>query len=161
MKTAEKIIIAGIVGTTFMTLYSYWKSKDENQEYVEPVMLNKLIDNSDNMPEIEDNDTHPAGWGLHYLAGIAFVAAYWMLWRRVLKQPTGTKILVVGGLSGLTGIAVWKFLFTQHNDPPHNYRLGYYRQLLVAHIVFAAFALLSYKALQYMENTAEAKSLPQ
>lgn len=76
MKTIAKIMIAGIAGTTTMTLYSYWKSKREREEYVEPVMLNKLIDNAGDTPEIRDQDTHPAGWGLHYLTGIAFVAAY-------------------------------------------------------------------------------------
>ena len=54
MKTeTKKIIGTGIVGTVFMTLYSYMKSKQEKQEYVEPVMINKLIDNSKNMPEIK------------------------------------------------------------------------------------------------------------
>ena len=152
MKTIEKIIVAGIVGTSFMTLYSYWKSRQEKQEYVEPVMLNKLVDNSQNLPDVKDNDTHPAGWGLHYLAGIAFVSAYWLLWHKALRKPRTSKILVIGAASGLIGIIVWKLLFTQHNNPPHNYRYGYYRQLLIAHIVFSASALLSYKAMQYIEH---------
>lgn len=158
MKTAEKIIIAGIVGTTFMTLYSYWKSRQEKQDYVEPVMINKLIDKSDTMPEIEDQDVHPAGWGLHYLAGIAFVAAYWLIWRKALNRPTLTKTISIGALSGIAGIAVWKLLFAQHDNPPYNYRYGYYRQLLIAHIVFSAFALLSYRSMLLIEqkNTSHA-----
>ncbi|PZR22624.1 MAG: hypothetical protein DI539_05215 [Flavobacterium psychrophilum] len=152
MKTAEKIIVAGIIGTTFMTLYSYWKSKQEKQEYVEPVMINKLIDKSDNLPQVDDNDTHPAGWGLHYLTGIAFVSAYWLIWHKALRKPTTSKILIIGIASGSIGIAVWKLLFTQHDNPPHNYRYGYYRQLLIAHIVFSAFALAGYKALGYINN---------
>lgn len=152
MKTAEKIIIAGIVGTTFMTLYSYWKSRQEKQEYVEPVMINKLIDKSDNLPDINDNDTHAAGWGLHYLTGIAFVSAYWLIWHKALLKPTISRILIIGTASGLTGIAVWKLLFKQHDNPPHNYRYGYYRQLLIAHILFSGFALASYKGLEYIDN---------
>lgn len=50
MKTINKIIIAGAVGTTFMTLYSILKSKQDKQEYSEPVLLNKLIDNSKIFP---------------------------------------------------------------------------------------------------------------
>lgn len=152
MKTAEKIIIAGVVGTTFMTLYSYLKSKQEKQEYVEPVMINKLIDKSENLPDVKNNDTHPVGWGLHYLTGIAFVSAYWLIWHKALRKPTTLKIVVTGTASGLVGIAVWKLLFTQHDNPPHNYRYGYYRQLLIAHIVFSAFALASYKGLEYIDN---------
>lgn len=152
MKTAEKIIVAGIVGTTFMTLYSYWKSRQERQQYVEPIMINKLIDKSANLPEIQNEDSHPAGWGLHYLAGIAFVSAYWLIWNKALSKPTTVKILVIGLISGGIGIAVWKLLFVQHDNPPHNYRQGYYRQLLVAHILFSAFALVSYKGLEYIDN---------
>jgi H+/Cl- antiporter ClcA len=147
MKTAEKIIIAGIVGTTFMTLYSYLKAKKENQEYVEPVMINKLIDNSKNLPSMQDEDIHPAGWGLHYAAGVSFVGLYWLLWKKVLTKPTVPKILIVGALSGLVGILVWKMLFRQHKRPPYNYRHGYYRQLFTAHIIFSLFALVTYRTL--------------
>lgn len=152
MKTTKKIIIAGITGTTFMTLYSYWKSKQEKQQYLEPVMINKLIDKSENLPGLKDEDKHPAGWGLHYLAGIFFVASYWFISNKALRKPTATKIFLIGSLSGVVGIAVWKLLFVQHDNPPQNYRYGYYRQLLIAHIIFSAFALASYKGLEHIEN---------
>jgi len=147
MKTVEKIIIAGVVGTTFMTLYSYLKAKKENQEYVEPVMINKLIDNSGNLPAIPDEDNHPAGWALHYATGISFMAVYYLLWKKALAKPGLPKLLTIGALSGLTGIAVWKLLFAQHNRAPYNYRSGYYRQLFIAHIIFTLFAIPTYKAL--------------
>lgn len=152
MKTAEKIIIAGIVGTTFMTLYSYLKSKKENEEYTEPIMINELIDNSGNLPSAKDEDTHPAGWGLHYATGITFVSIYWLLWKRALTKPTLAKIVIIGSLSGLSGIAVWKLLFAQHDNPPHTDRYGYYKQLFVAHIIFAFFALGTYKLLHEKED---------
>lgn len=147
MKIINKIIIAGAAGTTFMTLYSILKSKQDNQEYTEPVLLNKLIDNSKNLPALQNEAFHPAGYVLHYVTGIGFVTLYWLLWRRALLQPSGFRIVVVGGLSGLTGIAVWEILFKQHDNPPYNNRLGYYSQLLTAHIIFSATALITYKAL--------------
>lgn len=152
MKTAEKIIIAGIVGTTFMTLYSYLKAKKENQEYVEPIMINKLIDKSDNLPDIKDNYTHPAGWVMHYATGISFMALYYLLWKKALHKPNAGKIAIIGSISGLTGIAVWKFLLTQHDRPPHNYRYGYYKQLFFAHITFTLFAMCTYKGLENREQ---------
>lgn len=154
MKAIEKILIAGIVGTTFMTMYSYWKSKKENEQYVEPVMLNKLIDKSENLPDIQDNKTNPAGWGIHYLIGIIFVASYWLIWRRALKQPTTAKVLIIGALSGIIGIASWKLMFTKHDNPPQNNRLGYYKQLFTAHIVFSLTALLAYKITEEKEKLA-------
>ncbi|MDV6167163.1 hypothetical protein R1T16_01925 [Flavobacterium sp. DG1-102-2] len=147
MKTVEKIIIAGIVGTTFMTLYSYLKAKKEEQQYVEPIMINGLIDNSKNLPELSDEEIHPAGWLIHYATGIGFVFAYRLIWKNALHKPTLGKMLIIGSLSGLTGIMVWKMLFRQHDQPPQNYRYGYYRQLFVAHIVFALAALPTYSAL--------------
>jgi len=147
MKAVEKIIIAGIVGTTFMTLYSYLKAKKENQEYVEPILINKLIDNSKILPPISDEEIHPAGWLLHYGTGIGFVSLYYLLWKRALTKPTLLKIFILGSLSGLAGIVVWKSLFMQHDRPPQNYRYGYYRQLLIAHLVFTFSALPTYKVL--------------
>ena len=147
MKTIEKVIIAGIVGTTFMTLYSYLKAKKENQEYVEPIMINRLIDNSKNLPSIRDEEIHPAGWVLHYITGIGFVSVYQLLSKDALTKPTFGKTFIIGSLSGLAGILVWKMLFKQHDQPPRNYRYGYYRQLFVAHIIFALAALPTYKVL--------------
>ena len=130
-----------------MTLYSYMKAKKENQQYVEPVMINRLIDNSKNLPPLEHEESHLAGWGLHYATGIGFVTIYWLIGKKVLTRPTVPKIITVGALSGLIGIVVWKMIFAQHERPPHNYRYGYYRQLFVAHIIFALFALTTYKNL--------------
>ncbi|MGQ2985007.1 hypothetical protein [Flavobacterium sp.] len=155
MKPLEKIIIAGIAGTTLMTLYSYWKSKKEGEEYVEPIMINKLINNSDSLPEIRNKELHPAGWGLHYLTGIAFVAAYWLLWRKALKDPGVARLLVIGALSGMAGIAAWKIFFAAHDNPPHNYRHGYYRQLFTAHIIFTITAILVYKMADKADPTLE------
>lgn len=147
MKNVEKIIIAGIVGTTFMTLYSYVKGRKENQEYVEPVLINKLINNSENLPYIHHENTNITGYVLHYATGIGFMALYYLLWKKVLYKPTLPKILLVGTVSGMAGIMAWKLFFMQHNRPPQNYRYGYYRQLLMAHIVFTLFAIPTYKLL--------------
>lgn len=151
MKAVEKIIIAGIVGTTCMTIYSYLKAKKEKEHYVEPVLLNELIDNSKNLPVIEKEETHPAGWTLHYATGVLFVLAYWLLWRKALYRPTIAKIITIGSLSGMTGILVWKILFSSHSDPPRNNRNGYYRQLFFAHIVFSVFAIVTYKVINSID----------
>ncbi len=146
MKTTEKIIIAGVVGTTFMTLYSYLKARKERQEYVEPVLINKLIDNSDKA-QIDNTKSHPAGWGLHYATGIGFIAAYYFLWKKALHHPTPYRIAATGVVSGGVGIVVWKLLFARHDNPPRNYRFGYYKQLLIAHIIFSIAGIATYKAL--------------
>ena len=145
MKAVSKIIIASVVGTTFMTLYSYYRSKKERQQYVEPVLLNKLINRSEILPDhIADN--HPAGWAGHYGTGMLFMVSYYLLWQRALQKPTLAKTLILGAASGLVAIPAWKIMFTASPNPPANYRYGYYRQLFIAHLVFTMFALAGYKA---------------
>lgn len=152
MKTIGKIILSGVVGTIFMTLYIRKKSKDEHQQFMQPVLLNKLIDKSKNLPDIKNKENNPAGWILHYGAGISFVTAYRILAKKVLFKPTITKILLTGTVSGLIGIVIWKTMFKEHHRPPQNNRFDYYRELLLAHIVFSLFAILSYKSLEEMDG---------
>lgn len=155
MKTIEKIIISSIVGTTFMTLYSYQKAKRDKEKYVEPELLNELIDNSKSLPDIQKEETNPLGWGIHYATGFSFVAAYWVLWKKALVHPTIPKTFIVGSLSGIAGILVWKTLLANHDNPPRNDRESYYKQLFAAHIVFSAFALATYKGLDYIDRKSE------
>lgn len=152
MKTAGKIIIAGIVGTSLMTLYSYLVSEKEKQQFREPELLNALIDRSKVLPEIQDNSTHPAGWGTHYGIGILFVISYHLLWKNILCRPTIANTLTAGAVSGLIGIVSWKVFFSQHDNPPHNDRSGYYRQLFVAHLIFTTTAALAYRSLGRCEK---------
>lgn len=145
MKPAYKIILAGIAGTTFMTLYSYYRSKKEDEQYVEPVLLNKLIDRSRVLP-FSVGERHPAGWFAHYGVGILFVMAYYILWKRSLHAPGPVRALIIGAVSAATAVAAWKFMFASSPNAPKNYRHGFYRQLIVAHFIFSALALASYKA---------------
>lgn len=154
----SKIILAGIVGTTFMTLYSYVISKKQKQQYVEPILLNKLIDGSENLPDIEDKKTHPAGWLAHYGVGILFVIAYWIVWRRALRSPGPVKALIIGALSGVVAIIAWRAMFAANANPPYNNRYGYYKQLFYAHLIFSTLALAGYKSPDYI-NRSRFKSL--
>lgn len=145
-----KILIAGIAGTLLMTLFSYLLSKTENEQYREPELLNKLIDRSKNLPSVSDTRTNPIGWIAHFGIGIGFVAAYWLLWPKALDSPTIINVLILGAISGLVGIAAWKIFFTNHDNPPGNNRVGYYGQLFIAHLIFSAVAVLSFKGLEYL-----------
>lgn len=137
--------MAGVIGTTLMTMYSYFISKKDKQQYREPELLNALIDRSKYLPQISDKTTHPAGWGAHYTIGILFVLSYKMLWEKSLEKPTLAKTLIIGAASGLVGILSWKIFFLEHDNPPSNYRQGYYRQLFFAHIIFGISAVETYK----------------
>jgi len=146
MKAPIKIIVAGIVGTSFMTLYSYYKAKKENQQYKEPELLNKLIDRNKTV-DVDVSTKHAAGWVAHYGVGVLFVLSYWVLYRKALHSPGPIKVLVVGSGSAIVAVAAWKVMFSASPNPPDNNRFGYYRQLAIAHLIFTLFALATYRAL--------------
>ena len=139
-----------------MTLYSYVISKRERDQFVEPVLLNELIDRSETLPDIADKEKtdHPAGWVGHYGIGVAFVIAYYIIWRRSLTSPGIIKGLMIGAASGLIGIAAWKIMFSANDNPPQNDRYKYYRQLFIAHLIFSVFALYGYKLPEYIKRIA-------
>jgi len=148
----SKIFAAAVVGTSSMTLYSYIISKKEKDQFVEPVLLNELMDRADALPNIDNTKANPAGWVAHYGLGVAFVLAYYILWRRSLTSPGIVKGLLIGAASGAVGIASWKLMFAANDNPPQNDRYRYYRQLFVAHLIFSTFALFGYKLPDYLKT---------
>ena len=95
MNAAGRILLATAIGTSFMTLYSYWQSKNQKQEFTEPVLLNELSDRSPELPEVNDTDDDPVGWTTHYAVGLLFVVSYYILWKRSLTHPTILKGLTM------------------------------------------------------------------
>ncbi len=89
------ILLSAFIGTTLMTIFSYSFSYIFNNQFKEPVLLNKLLKNSIWTREGSVNRT--AGWVLHYTVGIGFVMIYYSLWNFAGVQPT----LFNGGLLGL------------------------------------------------------------
>jgi hypothetical protein len=152
MNAAGRILLATAIGTSFITLYSYWKSKKEKEEFTEPILLNELSDRSPELPSIDDTEDHPAGWTTHYAVGLVFVICYYALWKRSLTHPTLLKGLLLGSGSGIIAIAAWKIMFAANPNPPKNDREGYYRQLFIAHLIFSTTALYGYKLPDYIKR---------
>lgn len=148
----SKFIAAAVVGTSFMTLYSYIIAKKEKKKFLEPQLLNELIDNSETLPDVEGSKTHPAGWAAHYGVGLLFIAAYYILWKRSLHAPGIAKGLAIGAASGVLAIVSWEIMFTASDNPPQTDRYGYYKQLFVAHLIFSVAALYGYKLPDYIKQ---------
>lgn len=141
----KRIIIAGAIGTTFMTLYSYWASKKEREQFLEPALLNELAEDAEVLPEAGDEETNPVGWAGHYGQGFVFVAAYYYLYRNALQKPSVAKGIFAGAVSGIIGIAIWEAMFRMSKNPPKTERYRYYRQLFIAHLIFSTFAIYGYR----------------
>lgn len=136
-----RTILAGLTGTSVMTLFSYLVSRKENKEFKEPVILSKLL--TGGLPNRKNNDLY--GWALHYAVGLIFSSVYDRLWQRTSLSPSTSTGLILGGITGLVGIGVWSIAFKLHPDPPHVPQKKYYGHLLAAHLFFGVFAALAYR----------------
>lgn len=146
----DKILISAVVGTSAMTLFSYWVSVSKNKNFREPEVLGQLIQR---LPKSSSKKSAQiAGWFLHYTIGTSFVAFYNELWKRKHIKPSVSSGALLGAASGLVGITGWKGMFEVHPNPPAKKLKPFFSHLMLAHIVFGAFSALAYKVAQNQKN---------
>lgn len=146
---AEDIIIPGIAGTTFMTLFSKAVGEMANENFSEPDLLRKLYHRL--APAEPKPLAKAVGWLGHYGVGLMFSAVYNNLWDKKLVKASGKNSIWLGTVSGALAIGVWKTVFKQHPAPPGIDFKKYYAQLFFAHIVFAMFATFAYQQIKKRE----------
>lgn len=139
--TATRIVLAAVMGTSAMTLFSYQVAQREKEQFREPELLNSLVKRLPGDTKFPVRNME--GWVIHYTVGTLFVIVYDKLWRTRFK-PSVLNGICLGAASGLIGIAGWHAVIRLHPQPPRINLKKYYPHLLVAHVVFGAFAALSY-----------------
>ena len=155
----RNILIPGTAGTALMTLFSYGVSVVDKENYSEPERLGQLAHRL--APVLNKKDHRLIGWGAHYGVGLLFATAYARLWENRKLKPTFKNNFMLGAVSGLAAVAIWKATFTAHPLPPAMRFDKYYLQLVPAHIVFAVFAGLGYALLNRGEDDSyEVKNEP-
>ncbi|MGF7079379.1 hypothetical protein [Mucilaginibacter sp. UYCu711] len=147
---AKDVLTAGITGTTFMTLFSYLVSAADGENFSEPERLGQLADRL--LPTLSKEQCQALGWLGHYGVGLLFSLVYVELWRRRWPKSSIKNNLIVGGISGIIAVAIWKTTFKLHPLPPALSFNKYYLQLIPAHVVFAVFAGIGYQLLKKIEN---------
>jgi hypothetical protein len=147
MRNGEKILAAGIAGTSAMTAFSYIISEKENKQFREPELLAGLLKKG--IPGTPTTFAKMAGWLIHYAVGVGFTAVYNQLWKNKNdNSPSLANGLLVGGISGVAGAAVWKTSFKVHPNPPTTSFKKYYIHLVAAHLVFGATTALMYRMMR-------------
>jgi hypothetical protein len=139
-----KILSAGLLATSVMTLFSYKTSKMTKHQFREPQLLATLMTRIMSQEKNPAHDIH--GWLLHYFVGILFVTGYDQIWHKMRVCPRLTDGALLGGISGVVGAEVWSLLLRLHPDPPKVNLKKYYRHLLAAHVVFGIFAVAGYRS---------------
>lgn len=135
-----RFIIAGIVGTSFMTLYSYITSSYRNKHFREPELLNYLVDHS-NFLSLNPVKNSLVGWLIHY--GIGFILLFLVLF---FLSITNVDIsfyssLIIGVVAGVIGIVGWQILFILTSRPPKIELKKFYLHLIIAHVIFTVSSL--------------------
>lgn len=139
-----QVLAGGIIGTTFMTAFSYAVSEARNKQFKEPELLNSLSKDLEHRAGIKKH-SDVEGWLMHYGVGLLFSAAYDQLWKRTKIKPSPFQSMILGGITGIFGVGIWRGTFKLHPAPPTVHFKEYYVQLLAAHIIFGVFAAIGYK----------------
>ena len=153
----KETLIAGFTGTTFMTLFSYLVSAIAKENFSEPERLGQLTHRL--LPVLNKKESQLSGWAGHYGVGLAFAGAYVALWEKRKIEQSLKNDLLIGGISGIIAVGIWKTTFKLHPLPPRLSFDQYYVQLVPAHVVFAIFAGLGYRILKKHDQKRVEKEL--
>jgi hypothetical protein len=138
-----KLLFAGFSGTSVMTLFSYVVSAVQREQFREPQILSQLIQRL--VPAQGKKISKAEAWLLHYSIGLLFNLVYDRIWQNTRFKPSNLHGLVLGALSGVVGMTVWKTTLELHPDPPGiNFR-KFGPHLLVTHLVFSIFSTIAYR----------------
>lgn len=144
------IIVAGIVGTAFMTLFMYLLTFITERVMKVTQILGTML-TFRTTEEGGLSETKPAviaGVIGHYCIGILFALCYLLLWRAGIGTPDLMYALLFGFLNGIAGITAWRVFFAIHPNPPDIKLKPYLLTLLAAHLVFALGVVYSFRLLQ-------------
>jgi hypothetical protein len=149
MNKIAKTALTGFGGTTVMTAGSELMSLLFGENFSEPDHLETMI--SRLAPHLSGQAKKLAGWGAHFAMGFVFAAVYVELWEtRKIKHSVKNGI-ILGAVSGLLGLLIWKGTFKAHPLPPWLNYTHYYLQRIPAHIIFAVAATLTYRLIEERE----------
>jgi hypothetical protein len=81
-----------------------------------------------------------AGTIMHYAVGLFFSFAYIWMWREQVISTAWITTTLLGVITGLIGILVWKSYFRIHSHPPVVPMTLYLACILFAHVIFALTA---------------------
>ncbi len=144
-------VIAGIIGTSTFTLFSFLLAKTIKKNYVEPTLLDQMLIRV--TPGMNEKQAKVTGWLIHYLIGIAFAANYNLLINKKQVAPTITNGAIAGTITGLLASFAWDNILTLHPAPPRKRSIDFYVQLVAGHAIFGITAFFILKRLNRVCST--------
>jgi hypothetical protein len=139
-------LLSSVAGTTAMTIFSYWASRNKKEQFREPELLAEFIARLQNK---KVNKKHTAaGFLLHYMTGLMFSAVFTQFWKFTPFKPNLKSGIMLGGLAAIDGLMVWKMTKELHPDPPKIPYKKHFMHLIPAHVIFGA---VQHKTAQWLE----------
>lgn len=136
------IVVASIVATSVMSLFSYLISVSFRELYKEWVLLSYCLTSFS--ITLSKGTKTLLGWLIHYAIGLLFVVGYHVVWENDIMERTWTSALILGAISGIIGILSWVIIFKISKYVPSIDFQGYYLQLFFAHVIFGLTAFAIY-----------------
>lgn len=138
-----------------MTAFSKLLSKVQGQNFSESAQLSRMIKRI--MPLLSENKRMAAAWTAHLTVGLGFALAYIEGYESGKIKPGAKEMLLLGLVSGILAVVIWRLTFKAHPLPPILKSDAYYWQLVPAHVIFAIFVTVTYRLQQQLLNAEEDK----
>ena len=137
-------ILSGVIGTLAMTAFMYLYAYSTSH-------FTKVIHILGNMLVGERNYYSPTksaflvGMAAHFGVGILFSFAYFLLWNWGIFRIDLIDSILIGSISGVLAVVVWKSYLKLHTHPPQINLLHYFTALFIAHIIFAVVSVYVFR----------------
>ena len=112
----KAVLLAGLVGTSLMTAFSYALSQKKKRNFKEPELLGLLLQKW--RPSLKKEAANIAGWELHYAMGEGWAIFYLLLLKILNKKPAFYTAFLFGCFGGVVAVLIWKASFKLNPDPP-------------------------------------------
>ncbi len=140
-------ILAGIAGTIVMTatMYLYSNITGRNTQVVH--ILGAMV--TGNHVEAKEDKTKMLITGAisHTFVGVLFSLSYFLLWNWGVFTINWIDSNIVGSLSGIIAIIVWRSYIFVHENAPDISLSHYFFALFISHVIFGVVTVNVYRVI--------------
>lgn len=129
-------IISGFAGTLAMTIimYAYAYLIKKNTKVVH--IFGAMVTGNTGLTKNQKVKILATGTIAHVFVGVLFSFSYFLLWNWGIFDISLSDSLIIGLLSGVIAIIVWRLYFSVHQKPPKIPLPHYFAALLISHVFF-------------------------
>ncbi|MEX2485393.1 MAG: DUF6789 family protein [Brumimicrobium sp.] len=129
-------VLSGFAGTIAMTIvmYVYAHLAKKNTKVIH--IFGSMVTGNTGLTRNYRGKMLATGTIAHVFVGVLFSFSYFLLWNWGVFDITLSDSFIVGLLSGVIAIIVWRIYFFVHQKPPKIFLPHYFAALLISHVLF-------------------------